>query len=187
MGAQELRTGIVEPEAGSNPVDIADAMTNEMLLDALAARLNGPRAAKHSMTMQWNFAEGTDTIGAVNERRFVEISHGAMSHIALGPEDHWPADVTITLTRYFVELLLRGELNLGEILKTKAVAIEGQRTKLIRFFSLLEDDDKMFPIVTPRSDAKAAWDGRSCAAQEASEEQTLRRRWRFALELTRGC
>lgn len=189
MGAQELRDGVRVPEAVSNSDDLVVAMTNEMILDAFAANLVGPRAADHGMTMLWIFTAGTDTIDPDNvlERRFVEISNGALSHIAVDEGEGDPAvDVTLTLTRYFLDQLLLGNLSAEEILNSDGVEVEGDKIKLIQFFALLEAGDPNFPIVTPRSDAQIAWNG-SQLADVASADRTLCRRRKFLLSTPQGC
>lgn len=179
MGAQELRKGIDPTIDIMGSEDVTTAMTTEMLFDALAARLIGPKAVDYPMTMLWRFTDDPDKV----EERSVEISNGALSHID-GAIDN--PDVTVTLTRDFLNRIMIGEAKLADIIESDEFTVTGEngRLKLIRFFSLLDAGMMDFPIVTPRSDAEKAWLG---PEKELPEDTVLNDRRRFLLKLPRGC
>ncbi|GAB4516428.1 MAG: alkyl sulfatase dimerization domain-containing protein [Haliangiales bacterium] len=179
MGAQELRHGIDQSVSAMGSDDAVEAMTTEMLFDAFGARVIGPKAAKHPMVMHWRFTD----VPAKPDDWTVEISNGALSHSAglLGT-----ADVTVTLTRAFLNRILLGQETVRGIIDSDDFTVTGEhgRRTLIRFFTLLDPGDRHFPIVTPRSDAAAAWHG---SRGGRSEKQVLDEQCQLLSEMQRGC
>lgn len=140
-GAKELREGVSEvlnPERAGR--DVASALTIEMAFDAMAARLNGPRAADRRLAVDWRFTD-------LDEDWTMTISNGALSAVRGGHADD--ADAGITLTRAaFDALLLGGPEGLAEI-SPGEVEISGDGEKLVELLGLFDTPDPGFEIVAP--------------------------------------
>jgi len=141
-GAQELRRGVVKGAAGSTASpDSIRAMPLDLFLDYLGVRLNGPKAAGQTMTINWNF---TDT----QEKYALALEHGAMNHTA--NKQAKDADATVTLTRAALnEVILGGKPKLEAKLASGDIKVEGKHEKLGELLSLMDNFDPWFNIVTP--------------------------------------
>lgn len=111
------------------------------------------------------------------------------SEVVRDPAGH---QVYISLLRSTLDRLIAGELSLEVAIDSGLVTFGGDTSVLIKFFSMLDEGDPEFPIVTPRSDAKVAWIGRAPQGPDATaatrlEEAVLKRRFRFVGRLPRGC
>ncbi|MGW1741934.1 alkyl/aryl-sulfatase [Nocardia sp. NPDC001965] len=136
-GAQELRKGPSPTPISSASPEMMTALTLDMIIDSLAVRVDGLRAAAVDFTMDW---ELTDE----NLRHRITLSNGALTHRAPTPEAPaaGSADLTLTLTK---EQLLKALSGRG----FDGVTITGDRSLLETFIGLLDAPDPQFPIVTP--------------------------------------
>ncbi len=141
-GAQELRRGVAKASAGSTvSPDSIRAMPLDLFFDYLGVRLNGPKAAGQTMTINWNF---TDT----QEKFALALEHGALNHTANRQEKD--ADATVTLTRAALnEIILGGKPKLEAKLASGDIKVEGKHEKLGELLSLMDNFDPWFNIVTP--------------------------------------
>ncbi|HLS75863.1 MAG TPA: alkyl sulfatase dimerization domain-containing protein [Nocardia sp.] len=137
VGAGELRHGVTDsPLATANP-EMLSALTVEMIIDALAVRVDGPRAARHRLVMDWKLTD---------EQRVVRLTlaHGALTHRAATTDAplRGAADLTLTFAKpALVALLACGD--------SAGIAVQGDAALLATFLGLLDDPDPAFPIVTP--------------------------------------
>ena len=92
LGAHEYRNGPPPPQATMGN-SLMNALTNAMLFDALAVRLNAPKAGAQAFTMNWFLTD-------LNEHWLLVLSNGALNSIQLdkAPETNVPADVSLALT-----------------------------------------------------------------------------------------
>jgi alkyl sulfatase BDS1-like metallo-beta-lactamase superfamily hydrolase len=136
-GAQELRKGPTPTPIQSASPEMMTALTPEMIIDSLAVRIDGLRAAAAGFTMDWELTD----VDAVHR---ITLSHGALTHRAPTPDAPavGPADLTLTLTK---EQLLNAVSGRG----FDGVTITGDRSLLDTFIGLLDAPDPQFPIVTP--------------------------------------
>ncbi|NUS95365.1 MAG: alkyl/aryl-sulfatase, partial [Nocardia sp.] len=136
-GAQELRKGPSPTPIQSASPEMMTALTLDMIIDSLAVRVDGLRAASVDFTMDW---ELTDE----NLRHRITLSNGALTHRAPTPEAPatGSADLTLTLTK---EQLLTAVSGKG----FDGVTITGDKSLLETFIGLLDAPDPQFPIVTP--------------------------------------
>ena len=140
-GAKELRDGAATlPFAGTASPDAIKALSLQLLFNYLGVRLNGPKAAEHSITMSWEF---TDT----GEKAVLELNNGSLNH-SLGRLDP-DADVKIALTRSALNGVLVGELALPDAVSSGAIVIEPDMEPLLAFLSMLETFDPSFNIIEP--------------------------------------
>ncbi|MGW4367218.1 alkyl/aryl-sulfatase [Nocardia takedensis] len=132
-GARELRTGIQ-----STPLNLgsgmAAALSVEQLFDTVAIRVNGPRAARESFRIEWNFTD-LDTVVRLT------LSNGVLIQTP-DPRSKVPVDLTVNLTHAQLLGVLAGK-GLDGIDHT------GDPTVLKRLFALLDAPDPDFAIVTP--------------------------------------
>ncbi|WP_327147262.1 alkyl/aryl-sulfatase [Nocardia sp. NBC_01329] len=136
-GAQELRKGPSPTPISSASPEMMTALTLDMIIDSLAVRVDGLRAAATDFTMDW---ELTDE----NTVHRITLSNGALTHRAPTPDAPaaGSADLTLTLTK---EQLLKAVSGQG----FDGVTITGDRSLLDTFIGLLDAPDPQFPIVTP--------------------------------------
>jgi alkyl sulfatase BDS1-like metallo-beta-lactamase superfamily hydrolase len=139
MGALELRSGPSGTAAVISP-DFISGLSNQHLFDALAVRIDGPRAASATITLEWHFPD-TDTVHEVTLR------NGVLTHRD-APARTEP-DATITVPRAELDKLLILATTLDALLGDGTMKIEGDAAKLIELLSFLDAPDPAFPIVTP--------------------------------------
>ncbi|AKT41617.1 alkyl/aryl-sulfatase [Chondromyces crocatus] len=184
MGAQELRNGILDVGAAQTSASLVEAMTVDMIFDAIGTLVIGPAAGKTSIVMNW-------IISDTGETYVVRLSNGALSYVS-GKQDA-SRDVTISLPRDTLDQLMIGQLSPRDLVDLKGVTVTGNLHKLLLFFCLLDGSDPAFPIVTPRSDARAAWSGKDhaevllAAVEQLLQHDKIARPRRHFGPLPRGC
>lgn len=136
-GARELRGGI-SPKFGNVGTGLVAALSIDQLFDALAVRINGPRAAATTSTIDWNFTD----LGTVHR---TELSNGALIHWDLAEPAPSEADAVYTLTRHQLSAVFAGH-------PADELAHTGDPAALTRLLGTLDLPDPNFPIVTPRAD-----------------------------------
>jgi alkyl sulfatase BDS1-like metallo-beta-lactamase superfamily hydrolase len=159
QGTQELRDGIAPaPPKKTSPTMIA-AMTMSMIFDAFAAKLIGPLVRDAKIVMNWIIKDPSDSDDPKNPNvpYLVVVQDGVLNYTKNKQDKR--ADVTIKMRRDTLNKLMAGELPLQVALRGKMIKVTGNKAALLHFFLLLDDADPSFPIVTPRSDARAAWTG----------------------------
>jgi len=132
-GAKELREGPPTATLTTASPDIASALTVEQLFDAVAIRIDGPRAWDLAFSVDWVFSD-------LGERWRTTLSNGV-----LVPEpDPGDGDValTVTLTRPQLLALLTGR-------DLDGPTFEGDTSVLGAFVEVVDTFDPNFPIVTP--------------------------------------
>ncbi|WP_227998932.1 alkyl/aryl-sulfatase [Nocardia australiensis] len=136
-GAHELRGGPPSSMFDMTNPEMATALTVEMIIDSLAVRIDGPKAADQGMVMDWKLTD---------ENRVVRLtlSNGALTHRTATPAaPHLgAADLTITLTKpQLLEMLVGHGLT--------GIDIDGDPHVLSTLIGLLDAPNPNFPIVTP--------------------------------------
>ncbi len=140
-GAQELRKGIAKASTRSTASpDSIRAMPLDLFFDYLGIRLNGPKAAKASITLNWNF---TDT----KELYLVTLENGVLNHTPNKQSDK--ADVTIKLTRNALNALIVGTEDLKKEVASGEIQVDGDKARVAELFSYMDTFDFWFNIVTP--------------------------------------
>jgi alkyl sulfatase BDS1-like metallo-beta-lactamase superfamily hydrolase len=140
MGAKELREGISGTPTATAPPDILERLTVSRLLDAMAIRLDGPRAAEHHLRIDWVVADP-------DEEHRITVRHGVLRH---RPGIHEPAaDARLIVERTALNQLLLEVADIGELAESGRLRVEGDGTKVGELLGLLDDPDPGFAIVTP--------------------------------------
>jgi alkyl sulfatase BDS1-like metallo-beta-lactamase superfamily hydrolase len=177
MGAQELRAGQVKPQQANNSPDMIEQLTIDMIFDLLASRLDGPRAATKNLLMNWYFTDRrVDYV--------VEISNGALSYTA--GRQALGSDVSLLIERSALDEILLQSTSLRELMKAGRLEVTRGLKEFVRFFSLLDDADPNFPIVTPRNPSLPSMEATGQQDSDA-EDEVLARQWRLAPPLLKGC
>jgi len=141
MGAQELRQGISGTPTDTAAPDILAQLSVEQILDAMAIRLDGPRAWNRKLTINW---EVTDP----DESHLLEVENGVLNH---RPDRHRPeADATLRIERRALNEMLGKTADLAELAASGRLRVEGDGAKLGELLGLLDEPDPGFAIVTPR-------------------------------------
>ncbi len=139
-GADELRGKVGETPTDTAPRDFVANLTVGQLLDAMAIRVNGPRAWDEHLVMNWEFTDS-------GERYAVRLENAVLTHV-VGKSDP-EAQVTLRMERSALDELLTEVTPLPELLGTGRVEIEGDAMGLGLLMSLLDDPDPGFNIVLP--------------------------------------
>jgi alkyl sulfatase BDS1-like metallo-beta-lactamase superfamily hydrolase len=140
MGAKELREGISGTPTAPTPADVVAHLTVSQLLDAMAIRLDGPRAWDAHLRIDW-------TVTDPDERHRIEVRNGVMRH---RPGSHGPdADAGLVVDRKALDQLLLKTADVAELAERGRLRVEGDGAKLGELLGLLDEPDPGFAIVTP--------------------------------------
>ena len=137
MGAKELREGSAGTPTAPAPADVVSRLTVSQLLDAMATRLDGPRAAEQHLRIDWNVGE---------ERHAITVRNGVLHH---RPGSHDEAEAALHVEREALDQLLLKTADLAELLQSGRLRVEGDGARLGELLGLLDEPDPGFAIVTP--------------------------------------
>ena len=140
MGALELRSGPKDPGVSTSGPDTVRGMTNELLFDFIALRLNHEKTDGMKAAISMVFSDS-------NEVWALELSNSVLNstrgRVLKNP------DVTITLTRpAFLAMLLQGK-KLPELVQAGMVKVEGNPQSFGAVVANIMNFDPVFNIVTP--------------------------------------
>ncbi|MEZ5550654.1 MAG: alkyl sulfatase dimerization domain-containing protein [Pseudomonadales bacterium] len=141
-GALELR----EPTTTSSRFSASEGMARGMPLDnlfqAMAVRLNGPRA--EGLVMKLNL-EFTDL-----DRPYLLTIENSVLHVT-GDRRSDHADASLTCTSLNFKRLMLGVVEAPELLDKKDLEVSGSPEVLVKFTGLFDRFARRFPIMTPRA------------------------------------
>jgi alkyl sulfatase BDS1-like metallo-beta-lactamase superfamily hydrolase len=132
-GAYELRRGNFGTPAATATADLMAALTPSQVFDAIAIRVDGPRAADEHLTLGIVLEDG----GTATSYR-LELNHGVLVHHRAPAEG---ADLVIRMASAGLPGLLAGNLD--------GAQLDGDPAVLGRLTAVLESPDPDFGIVTP--------------------------------------
>ena len=139
-GAQELTKGILDlPAPRTNGPDVVKAVPLELYFDLLAVRLNGPKAAKKDIEL--NFV-----VSDTDQKAHLFLSGGALHHRMDTVKDDIP---TLTMTRAALDALNMKSSTVADLRKNGELTIKGNPFKIKAFFDLIEEPEYWFEIVRP--------------------------------------
>lgn len=149
-GAQELRHGVPRslPALGTANPDVVAAMTTQMLLDYLAVRIDGPRAAGRRVVWDLDVAEPDGTV----EPWTVVLERGVLHTVAgrrAGDLEGGPADVHLTLPRAALGAIVVGAATVDDLVAQGTVTLAGDPAAVADLLDLCDTFDFWFDIVTP--------------------------------------
>ncbi|HYJ21002.1 MAG TPA: alkyl sulfatase dimerization domain-containing protein [Solirubrobacterales bacterium] len=140
MGARELREGITGTPTDTAAPDILAQLSVEQILDAMAIRLDGPRAWEVRLRINWQVTDPDDP-------HLIELENGVLNH---RPGHDPEADATLVIERRALNEMLGKEADLAELAESGRLRVEGDGAKLGELLGLLDEPDPAFAIVTPR-------------------------------------
>ncbi|MET9211556.1 MULTISPECIES: alkyl/aryl-sulfatase [unclassified Nocardia] len=140
MGAYELRNGKVGTPTVTASPDIQAALSVEQLFDALALRIDGPRAWSATIVIDWR-VQG----GPVHR---THLRNGLLVHFDVDG-DLPPAAATFTLTEQDLRAALLGGESLPDMITAGRITVEGDASTLTELVGYLDAPDPDFSIVTP--------------------------------------
>ncbi|MGS2806084.1 alkyl/aryl-sulfatase [Nocardia sp. MW-W600-9] len=140
MGAYELRNGKIGTPTATNAPDIQSTLSVEQLFDALALRVDGPRAWSATIVIDWRVGDGP-----VHR---THLRNGLLVHFDVDG-DLPPADATFTLTAPDFQAALLGGASLPDMIAAGRVTVDGDAGKLAELVGYLDAPDPDFSIVTP--------------------------------------
>ncbi|NDV09025.1 MBL fold metallo-hydrolase [Rhodococcus sp. IEGM 248] len=141
VGAYELRNGSVGTPIVTASPDISAALTVEQAFDAIALRVDGPRAWSADLTIDWNVKDE----GVVHR---AQLHNGVLVHFDVDGEMPAP-DAAFTLTRQDLLAAVLGGKDLGEMISGGSVEVDGNSAALTELIGYLDASDPDFAIVTP--------------------------------------
>jgi len=140
VGARELRGGVLKPSTSTQGPDVVRGMSQELLFDYIALRLNHEKTDGLKAAISMVFTD-------LNETWALELSNSVLNNTK-GRVLKSP-DVTLTLTRpAFLAMLLQGK-KLPELVQAGMVKVEGDPRVLATVFAQVETFDPFFNVVTP--------------------------------------
>jgi alkyl sulfatase BDS1-like metallo-beta-lactamase superfamily hydrolase len=138
-GAYELRHGSFGTPVQSASADMVAQLPPEMLFDALAIRVDGPRAWDEKLTIDIRF---TDT----DEFHRLRLANGVLTHSPAEKAD--AAELTVSCPRGALPALALGQLGADDLAEA-GVELHGDASALARLLAVLDSSDPDFAIVTP--------------------------------------
>jgi alkyl sulfatase BDS1-like metallo-beta-lactamase superfamily hydrolase len=140
MGARELREGIAGTPTAAAPPDVLARLSVSQILDAMAIRLDGPRAWEQHLRIDWN-------VTGPDEGHAITVRNGVLRH---RPGGHEPAaDARLFVERAALDQLLLKVADVGELAESGRLRVEGDGAKIGELLGLLDEPDPGFAIVTP--------------------------------------
>ena len=139
-GAYELRHGNFGTPTTAGSPDLIGALTVGQLLDAIAVRIDGPRAWDSHLRLAFDLTDSEAT-------HSVELRNGVLSHHTVPAA---PAGVTtLTLSKPTLLGLVIGIIDLEEAIADGTVELAGDPAVLGQLVGFLAPVDPDFAIVTP--------------------------------------
>lgn len=136
-GAYELRVGSFGTPIKAYSPDMMAALTIPQFLDAIAIRVDGPRAWDVKLSIDLHVKDLNDTYR-------IDVRNGVLIYSNAPRKSQ--ADAKLSLPKAAVPLLLAGD---PAQLAAAGVEISGDASVLGKLFSILEAPDPDFNIVTP--------------------------------------
>ena len=140
-------TGAVELRDGPAPSGIDRKKLVQMLqytpierfLEAMAASLNGSKAADHPMVINLSFTD-------LNQNYVLQIENGVLHFKKTAPSPQ--VDASLSLTKAFFLKMMTGEAGAKDLLLSDQTKITGSQLSLLQFFSMLEKPPTQFSVVS---------------------------------------
>ncbi len=140
MGAKELREGIGGTPTTTAPADVVANLSVAQLLDAMAIRLDGPRAWDEHLRIDWVVADP-------DEAHAITVRNGVLRHRTGRHQP--PADAALLVDRSALDQLLLKTADIAELAGNGRLRVEGDGEKIGELLSLLDEPNPGFAIVTP--------------------------------------
>jgi alkyl sulfatase BDS1-like metallo-beta-lactamase superfamily hydrolase len=136
-GAYELREGKFGTPASTASDDLMGALSPELLFDAIAVTVNGPKAWEEKLSIDIAFSDSEDHYR-------LTLSNGVLTYTAAAKTD--PAELIITCPKHALPMLLTGN---PSALSEAGFSFDGEISVLPRLLGVLDKGNPDFSIVTP--------------------------------------
>jgi alkyl sulfatase BDS1-like metallo-beta-lactamase superfamily hydrolase len=140
-GALELRHGVPEASSGKMSPGMVQGLPLENLFQALAVRLNGPKAEGKRLILNLNF---TDLSGPY----LVTVENSVLN--AFSNRQDPQAATKLTLSSLDFKYLMSGLVTAVDLISENRLKVEGDLSMLVDFANLFDQFNPFFPIVAPR-------------------------------------
>ncbi|MDH5434376.1 MAG: MBL fold metallo-hydrolase [Gammaproteobacteria bacterium] len=138
-GALELRDGFAaKTKLTASGPDVKKAISTELLLDYLAILIDGRKAAGIDLTVNLITPDNS-------EKHLIEISNETLTHVEGFTSND--SDLTLTVNRTDIELLLTGQVKLPELIQTGKMQFEGDLKVMQTIQSLVVPFTPDFEII----------------------------------------
>lgn len=140
-GAQELRNGVAPGiTARSVSPDMVGALTLDQLFDYVAVRLNGPKASRSDIRLNFHVTDA--------ERDYrVTVANGVLNYAS--GRRFADAQANVSLSRRALAALMLAGKPLPALVEAGLVQVDGNPQKLEELLSLLDSFEFWFNIVEP--------------------------------------
>ncbi len=137
-GATELRQGVLGTPTSTASGDMIANLTLEQILDSLAIRIDGPRAAGEQIVLNWT----------VDGQRYVTtLVNGVLTYLAGKHDDD--AVASLTIAHGSLVKLVAGVASPDDLVAAGELSADGDGSRLAALLALLDAPDPNFAIVTP--------------------------------------
>ena len=140
-GAWELRRGAPEASSGKISKNMVSGMPLENVFQALAIRLNGPKADGKRFAFNINFTD-------LDKFYLLMVENAVLNAFPNRLDSHPTA--TLSLSEVDFKYLMTGVANAADLMTAGKLVMDGDMAALMDFSDLLDQFNQNFPIVTPR-------------------------------------
>ena len=116
------------------------AMAISQMFDYLGTRIDGPRAGRANIVINWRFTDTREALAST-------LEHGALTSIAGKTAPN--AATTVTTTRSVFESVILGRRTLADAMEHGEITTVGDAKAVSDLFALLVDFKSGFPVVEP--------------------------------------
>ena len=134
--ATELRTGNFGTPTGTVSPDIVARLSPEMLFDALAIQVNGPKAWDLDLAIRWDLPDHGTSYRTT-------LHNGVLTYVK---DSDQPVSLTLTVPAPALVALARGNI---EAARGSGLTASGDQGQLASLFSVLQPGDPNFNVIEP--------------------------------------
>ena len=134
--AAEVRTGNFGTPTVSASANIVAHLSPEMLFDALAIQVNGPKAWDLDLAIRWDLPDHRASYRTT-------LHNGVLTHVK---DSDKPVSLTLTVPAAALIALAQGNLDAA---RSNGLTASGDESQLASLFSVLQPGDPGFNIVEP--------------------------------------
>ncbi len=138
-GSLELRQGAPEGSLGKMSPGMVQGIPLENIFQALAVRLNGPKAEGKHLLLNLNFTD-------LSEPYLLTVENSVLN--AFFDKQDSRATTKLTLSSLDFKYLMSGLTTAAELLSEDRLVLEGDLERLLEFAGLLDQFNPFFPIIT---------------------------------------
>ncbi|UPT71100.1 MAG: MBL fold metallo-hydrolase [Flavobacterium sp. JAD_PAG50586_2] len=139
-GAYELRNGVNATKIPNTASpDMLSSLTPTMMMDYMAIRLNGQKAAAANIGINLNFTDLSQQYG-------LTVKKGVMNYRSTPVAN---ADLSIKLTLAQFQGLVAGAVTIDALVKDKKIEVTGNTARFNEMLQLMDNFKFWFNIVTP--------------------------------------